>query len=152
MESGSAMFTAEEICTQATGNVSALSLLLLVYARERGDDLSEAARFGGQVFAPGWDELPQGDARTTARWAALNMVSGGAQLRRLEGDENQAEAVVSDWPPEEDLAFFGLTLPEADALYALFTPIAERLDLDYTWRRDGDEITLAFTSRTGSER
>jgi hypothetical protein len=145
MDSSQETFTPEEICEQAKGNVGALSLLLLAYARDRGQPLDEAARFCGRVFAPGWDEVPARDARTAARWAALNMISGGGQLRRLEGDAREAEAVVGRWPIDEDLTFFGLSQQEADMFYALFSPIAERLGLAYTWSRDGDDVTMTFT-------
>ena len=144
MDGSQDAFTPEEICEQAKGNVGALSLLLLAYARDRGHPLDEAARFCGRVFAPGWDEVPARDARTAVRWAALNMVSGGGELRRLEGDARHAEAVVGRWPLDEDLAFFGLSQQEADEFYGPFSPIAERLGLTYTWRRDGDEITMTF--------
>ena len=53
-------FTSEEICEQAKGNVGALSLLLLAYARDRGQPLEEAVRFFGRTFAPGWDEVQRG--------------------------------------------------------------------------------------------
>jgi hypothetical protein len=139
-------FTTEEICEQAKGNVGGLSLLLLTYARDRGHPLDEAARFFGRVFAPSWDEVPARDARTAARWAALNMVTGGGELRRLEGDARHAESVIGRWPLDEDRAFFGLSQQEADRLYALFTPSAERLGLAYTWSRDGDAVTLTFTA------
>jgi hypothetical protein len=39
-----------------------------------------------------------------------------------------------------------LSQQEADMLYALFTPIAERLGLAYTWRRDGDAVTMTFAA------
>jgi hypothetical protein len=139
-------FTSEEICEQAKGNVGGLSLLLLTYARDRGHPLDEAARFFGRVFAPSWDEVPARDARTAARWAALNMVTGGGELRRLEGDARHAESVIGRWPLDEDRAFFGLSQQEADRLYVLFTPSAERLGLAYTWSRDGDAVTLTFTA------
>jgi hypothetical protein len=139
-------FTSEEICEQAKGNVGALSLLLLTYARDRGHPLDEAARFFGRVFAPSWDEVSARDARTAARWAALNMVTGGGELRRLEGDARHAESVIGRWPLDEDRAFFGLSQQEADMLYALFTPIAERLGLAYTWSRDDDAVTMTFTA------
>jgi hypothetical protein len=146
MDGSQEVFTSEEICEQAKGNVGALSLLLLAYARDRGQSLDEAARFCGRVFAPGWDEVPARDARTAARWAALNMVSGGGEFRRLEGNARHAAAVVGRWPLEEDLTFFGLSQQEADTFYALFTPIAERLGLTYGWRRDGDDVTMTFTA------
>jgi hypothetical protein len=146
MDGSQDTFTSEEICEQAKGNVSALSLLLLSYARDRGQPLDEATRFFGRVFAPSWDEVPARDARTTARWAALNMVTAGGELRRLEGDARHAESVVGRWPLDEDRGFFGLSQQEADMFYALFTPIAERLGLAYTWRRDGDDVTMTFTA------
>jgi hypothetical protein len=145
MDGSQDAFTSEEICEQAKGNVGALSLLLLTYARDRGHPLDEAARFFGRVFAPSWDEVPARDARTAARWAALNMVTGGGELRRLEGDARHAESVIGRWPLDEDLGFFGLSQQEADMLYVLFTPIAERLGLAYSWSRDGDAVTMTFT-------
>jgi hypothetical protein len=147
MEDMQDAFTAEEICAQATGNMTALALLLLTYARDRGQPLDEAVRFFGRTFAPSWDEVPARDARTAVRSAALNMVTGGGELRRLEGDARHAKAVVGRWPLDEDRDFFGLSQQEADSFYAIFAPIAERLDLAYTWRRDGDEVTMMFTAR-----
>jgi hypothetical protein len=76
----------------------------------------------------------------------LNMVTGGGELRRLEGDARRAESVIGRWPLDEDLGFFGLSQQEADMLYALFTPIAERLGLAYSWSRDDDAVTMTFTA------
>jgi len=74
------------------------------------------------------------------------MVTGGGELRRLEGDARHAESVIGRWPLDEDLGFFGLSQQEADMLYALFTPIAKRLALAYTWSRDGDAVTMTFAA------
>jgi hypothetical protein len=140
-------FTAEEICEQAKGNAGAAILLVLVAARERGESLEDAARFAGRIFAPGWESERGKGARTIARWAALNAVTCGADVRRLDGDARRAEATVAGWPSEEDLASFGLTQEEADALNALYGPIAERLGLHYAWRRDGDAVVMSFSAR-----
>ena len=137
-------FTAEEVCEQAKGNTGAMLLALLAYARDQGRSPAEAAHFVGRLFAPSWDEVLGQEALVAARWAALNLASGGAEVRRLAGDAARAEATVAGWPSEEDLAFFGLGREEADAAYAIFAPIAERLGLRYAYRRDGDEVTLAF--------
>jgi hypothetical protein len=140
-------FTAEEIREQAQGNVSALSLFVLVAARERGESLVDAARFLGRTFAPTWDSERGKGAREIARWAALNSVTGGAQLRRLDGDATRATATVAGWPTADDLDYFGLTQDDADTLYELYGPIAERLGLRYAWRRDGDEVVMTFEER-----
>lgn len=137
-------FTSEEICEQATGNAGALSLVLLAYARERGESLPEVARFAGRIFAPGWDTERGKGARVAARWAALNAVSCGSTLQRLTEDSKRASTTVSGWPTDEDLAFVGLSRDEADALFEVFDPIATRLGLRYSWRRDGDAVEMTF--------
>ena len=146
METTHETFTAEEICEQAIGNSAASLLLLLVAARERGESLEDAARFVGRIFAPSWDSERGKGARTIARWAALNAVTCGAKVRRFDGDERRAEATVSGWPSEQDLAYFGLTQEDADALNELYGPIAERLGLGYAWRRDGDAVVMTFSA------
>jgi hypothetical protein len=144
MDARQETFTAEEICEQAKGNAGNAILLVLVAARERGESLEEAARFVGRIFAPSWDEGRGKGALVVARSAALNAVTCGAQLRRLDGDTRRAEATIAGWPSEQDLAYFNLTQEEADALNGLYGPIAERLGLRYAWRRAGDEVTMAF--------
>ena len=139
-------FTAEEICEQAIGNSSASLLLMLVTARERGESLADAARFVGRIFAPSWDEERGKGARTIARWAALNAVTCGADVRRLDGDARRAEVTVAGWPSEQDLAYFGLTQEDADALNELYGPIAERLGLHYAWRSNGDAVVMTFAA------
>ena len=137
-------FTAEEVCEQAKGNTGAMLLALLAYARDQGQSPADAARFVGRLFAPSWDEVLGQEALVAARWAALNLASGGAEVRRLAGDGDRAEAVVAGWPTADDLAFFGLSREEADAAHEVFAPIAEPLGLRCAHRRDGDEVALAF--------
>ncbi len=137
-------FTPDEVCEQAKGNTGGWPLALLAYARDRGQPPAEAARFVGRLFAPGWDDLPGKGALEAARAAALNLASGGAEVRRLGGDADRAEAVVAGSPTAEELAFFGLAIEEADAAHAVFEPIAERLGLRFAYRREGDEVALAF--------
>ena len=146
MDTTHEIFTAEEICEQAIVNSSGTLLLMLVTARERGESLEDAARFVGRIFAPSWDSERGKDARTIARWAALNAVTCGAEVRRLDGDESRAEATVAGWPSEQDLTYFGLTQEDADALHELYGPIEERLGLRYAWRRDGDAVVMTFSA------
>jgi hypothetical protein len=108
-------FTTEEICEQAKGNVGALSLLLLTYARDRGHPLDAAARFFGRVFAPSWDEVSAGDARTAGscvawramrgtrspslaagRWTRI-LASSGCPSRRRTGSMRCSPPLPSGW-------------------------------------------------------
>ena len=139
-------FTPEEISEQAQGNVNGLSLVAVAYLKEHALSMEEFWAFVGGQFAPGWEQGMT--AKEVARWAALNMISGGCSLRLLSGDESQAEAVIAGWPSEESLAFHGLTQEEADTLWGSFGPIAESLGYDYEWRRQGDEVTITFSLRS----
>lgn len=144
VEGAGAAFTEEEACAQAKGNANVFALALVAYARERGQQPAEAARWLGQTLAPGWSDEGIQDARAAIRAAALNVVSLGGQLRSLSGDERQAEATVTGWPDAELVAMFDLSREEADALHQAFEPIGERLGLHFTWRRAGDTITMRF--------
>ncbi len=41
--------------------------------------------------------------------------------------------------------FLGLTLEDFDPFFTIFKPIADYLNLDYAWRREGDQLTTTFT-------
>ena len=139
-----AAFTEEEVVEQAKANVTGSGLALLIYAREHGESPETAARWLGAMFAPGWEEMRGKGARTVARMAALNIVSSGATLLKLDGEEDRAEATVVGWPGDDELEFFGVTLDEADAMFTVFEPIAEALGLQYRWLRQGDAVTMTF--------
>ena len=139
-------FTPEQISEQAQGNAKGLVLVAVAYLKEHALSMDEFWAFVGRRFAPGWE---QGlTAKEVARWAALNMVSIGCNLRSLSGNESQAEAVIGGWPSEESLTFFGLTQEEADTVWCSFGPIAESLGYGYEWRRQGDEVTITFSLRS----
>ena len=138
------VFTTDEVCEQARGNATALILVALAYQRARGLDAADFVRFVGERFAPSWDELHGDGALGAARAAALNLVGGGAELVALSGDRHDARAVFGAWPSPEDLAFFGLTQEDADAFHEVFAPIAARLGLRFTWRREGSRLEFLF--------
>jgi hypothetical protein len=73
-------------------------------------------------------------------------VAGSYVAWRAMRDRLRPSLAAGRWPLDEDLAFFGLSQQEADTFYDLFTPIAERLGLAYTWRRNGDDVTMTFTA------
>jgi hypothetical protein len=142
-------FSDAEVCEQAKLNARIFPLLLMAYAKQQGQQPADALRYLGGVVAPEWDELRGQGALAVARTTALNFASLGAVVERLVGDAAQAETTVTGWPTDEDLAFCGLTREEADALFASWDTIADRLGLRYAWRREEDRPTLSFT-QTGA--
>jgi hypothetical protein len=82
---------------------------------------------------------------------ALNVLSAGASLRSLTGNDEWAEAVVGDWPPQGKLAserlghYFGMTTDEVDPFWEVFRPIAEHLGFQYEWSREApDKLSFRF--------
>ncbi len=130
-------FTPEEIAEAAKGNVYALCLVAIAYARAHGLSPAGFWDFVGHELAPSWD---QGlNAMDLASGAAINMVSAGCDLRSLSGDETQATAVLGGWPPEQR---HGLSQDEADTVWEVFGPIAASNGYSYRWHRQGDEVTI----------
>lgn len=140
-------FTGEEICRQAGINATGMSLGILAHARKHGESAESAVRWLGAIFAPGWERIKGEGAFAAMRLAALNVVSVGAPLRALSGDEQRAEATFGEWPTDDELAFFGISRQDSDAMYAIFEPIAESLGLAYHWERRDDEFVLTMESR-----
>ena len=131
------VFTPEQIAQAAKGNVCGLCLVAVAYAKAHALSPAEYWAFVGGQFAAGWKR--RGTAKEVAQGAALNMVSAGCDLRSLSGDESQATAVLTGWPPEQR---YGLTQAEADTVWGIFEPIAESQGYSYAWRRQGDEVTI----------
>jgi hypothetical protein len=84
--------------------------------------------------------------------AALNVVSAGAFPRSLTGNEDWAECVVGDWPPQGKLAserfnhFFGLDQEDVDPFWEVFRPIAQYLGFRYEWYRESPEkLSFSFS-------
>ena len=142
--------TSEERCQHAALNTTGFCLGLLRYAREQGQRPEAAAWWIGTLFAPGWEEVRGQGAAVAARLAVLNVISSGVAAGDVSGDEHRAEATVTGWPGEDNLAFMGLSQEEADAVFAVFDPIADSLGLKYEWQRQGDVVTMTLEQGAGS--
>lgn len=140
-------FTSEEVCNQAKGNVNAFALGTIAIFKKQGESAEEFFTTLGRVFAPSWDEIKGKGALGAARPAALNMVSGGANLESLSGDEHQAQVVVSGWPRAEDLQVMQLDRSDLEPFWAIYRPIADHLGLGFQVETHGDRVTLTFIQR-----
>jgi hypothetical protein len=138
-------FAPERILKQAQGNGTGVTLGIIAYLKEHGQSPSGLFTSIGQRFAPTWEGMKGRGAKEVARGAALNMVSLGATLRSLGGDESEAEVVVEGWPPEESLQLFGLARFDADLVLGVFEPIAAYVGLHVQWQREGDVVKVTFS-------
>jgi len=136
------VFSPEEITQSAKRNAHLFCFANVVCAKAHGLSPSEYWNFIGREYTPLWEQGQSVPA--IARRAARNMLSVGATLQALAGDESQAEVVMTDWPAPDTTAQFGLTQAEADAVFDIFGPIATSLGCRYQWQRRGDAIIMTF--------
>jgi len=150
MSNEKTIFSSEQIGEQAQGNATALTLATISYLRDQDLAVEEYVAYVGRQFARGWAEMQSQPPKDIAQMAALNMVSVGGTLESLSGDETQAQAVILGWPSADSLRYFSLDQSDTDSLWNIFQPIAESLDLDYGWNRQGDEVTMTFSRRSNA--
>ncbi len=138
-------FTPEQLLDQARGNATALTLATVAFFKMQGLALEQLVNFMGTQLARGWETMRGQGAISTMNFVALNMVSVGAKLESLNGDETHATAIISNWPPRQWLDYFGLTTKDVDAWADLFKPIAASLDLHYERSSDGEKIIYTLS-------
>ena len=137
------IFTPEDILQQAQANFNAICLVVTAYLKEQGLSADEFWAFVGDQYAQGWQQITT--AKEVAYQAALNMASLGCKLNALTGDEKLAQAVLSVWPAEESLSYFGVTQEDAAHIWNVFKAITEPSGYTYTWYREGDKVTMTFS-------
>jgi hypothetical protein len=136
-------FTPEEILKRSQENFSGLCHVVTAFLKEQNLSIDEFWSFVGKKYSSGWGQITS--AKEVAFQAAFNMVSLGNQLHSLSGDQKQAQAKLSGWQTEDELAFFGIIQGDVDPIWGVFGPIAESLGYTYKWHREGDKIIMVFS-------
>ena len=140
-------FTEAEITRQALVHSSALTYLMVAYAKECGRSPEDAAEFSGRIFAKGWARFAGEGAQAVARHIALILVCIGGEIETITGDDMRAEVRASGVVTHEDAHFFGLTRDEVDGFCNVFAPMTAEIGFSFSWRRDGDDLVYAITAR-----
>ena len=134
------LFTADQICEAARGNVTALCLVTTAYLKKQQISPQDFWAFTGRQFAQTWNE--DITARDFVEGIAINMLSANCKLQTLSGGETRAELVLSNWPGDERLDSFGLTQEEADYTIDIFVAIGQELGFECLWEREGAEVKM----------
>src|SRR5438270_11838243 len=102
MEAPQVAFTPEQIAERGQDNFQHVRYGTIAYLKAQGLSVEDWATFLGALFAPGWSHGHE--ARKFMEKAALNVVSAGGELRSISGNDQWAETVVGNWPPDGKLA------------------------------------------------
>jgi hypothetical protein len=131
-------FSNEELLKSAQFITNFWILATMAYLKQGEQSIADWVRFGAEHVVRGFRTRDNVRARDLARTVALNAVSLGGILVRLEGDEKYALATV-EFPAKEMVMAFGLSLDEFDLfLSGTYKPLVAHLGLRYTSRRDGE--------------
>jgi hypothetical protein len=139
------LFTPEQLRDQARDNAVALTLATGAFFKMQGLALEQLVDFMGTQLARGWETMRGQGAFSTMKFVALNMVSYGAKLESLVGDEFRATATIGNWPPRQWLSYFGLNTKDVDAWSDLFKPIVTSLDLKYERSNEGEKLVYIIS-------
>jgi IS1 family transposase len=127
-------FSNEELLKSAQFITNFWILATMAYLKQGEQSIADWVRFGAEHVVRGFRTHENVSALELARTVALNVVSLGGMLVRLQGDEKHACAAVN-YRAEEMLAAFGLSLNEFDLfLSGTYKPLVTHLGLRYTSR------------------
>jgi hypothetical protein len=136
-------YTDQQLLQTLQGNFAGNNLVLLKYFKERDSSWEDLAVYIGHEFA---EQFPPGlTAKQFAEPFALSWAAAGAEILMLSGDDERAEFVMANAPPEDALKAFGLTREDFDAYSTVPRTCAADLGFDLDWSRDGDKITISIS-------
>jgi hypothetical protein len=138
-------FTLEQVLAASQDNINSLSFVTIAFLKEHNLSPIELWHFIGKRFAKQWN-LGM-DAKQVAEGAAINWVSLGAKLVEISGDPTRSIVVLSDWPPVKVLEKYNVPPGDAENMFEIMRPIAERLGFDYEWKRERDRIIQIYTKK-----
>ena len=137
-------FPPEQTLKMAQTNAKGLIFGSLAYLKHQSLTMNQFWAFIGNLVTPNWEAIDS--LNEFVEMIALAIVSLGGNLHSLSSNKTKAKIVVREWPSEESLKFFGLTLDEADSFWCVLCPIAESLFFCFEWNRVGDEVILNFSN------
>jgi hypothetical protein len=133
----------EDLLDHAEENITGLILATAAYCKARNLSFADWVAFVGNHFAPTWEELKGQGAIDVAHRVAFNLLTAGAAVEALSGDDKRAE-VRCTWPFEEDLDFLDVSRDDLDPFFDVFGPIANHLGCRYDHQRVGEHVTMVF--------
>jgi len=120
-----------------TGYLGAIAFL-----KEKNIPIKEFGKFIGKKAAPSWESVKGAPARTIAMYFAWNMASYGADNFKYDGDEKEAIVEIENWPSDEVIKGWDVTLEDLDDIMEMNQPIIDYLGMSQEYKRDGKKITI----------
>jgi len=131
-----------ELLIQAQINAWASMAIALGCAKDFDMDLSDYVRQYGERFSRSWQIFRGKPAGDVMQWFLFNVESVGFDIydRELGGDEARARISWLTEGMKKTLELEGLTVEEGALLHGMWIPIAESIDMTFTYKKINDQI------------
>ena len=136
------MFTEEAIGKRSRSAALTPYFATMAFLKEKNISIKEYSKFVGQKAALTWKMAKGAPAKTIAMYFAWNFASLGATKFKYDGDEKEAFVETEDWPSDDNLKFWGITLEDLDASMDMNQEIINYLGMTHEYKRDGKKITI----------
>ena len=140
-------WSSDELWDQVKMNFSAHMLIMYSFLRSKGIKPEEFTNYIAEIVIPDWkSEVKTVDDFMNA--VLLNVAANGGVVRKTKKIDNKSEAIVSQLLEKEVLRVFDLKNDDSDQLWNKFIPIANSLNMIFSWNRiaDGD-IQLSVSNK-----
>jgi hypothetical protein len=135
-------FGAEEQLELLRSNTLAMAYGTIAFLQGQGIPATAWVEELGEIFARGWDTEESWTPEDFLDATLLNLAAFGGEAIQAEFGDDEATALISDFPAPDRIAELGLDDVEGDLLYELITPIARACGVRYRWQRDGENVRI----------
>jgi hypothetical protein len=139
-----AEFDVEDELELLRSNTLAMALGTISFLRAQGIPATEWARSLGEIFARGWDSDEAWSPEDFLDATIVNLTAFGGEAVQAEFSEDEAIAMIADFPDPRRVEGLGLDAVEGDLLYDLIGPIALACGVWYHWERQGEHVRITI--------
>ncbi len=136
------MFSEEAIGKRSRSAALTPFLGAIAFLKKKNISIKEFGKFMGEISAPTWAKAKGASARTIAMYFAWNYVSMGADNYKYDGDEKEAFVETDNWPSDDILKMWGVTLEDLDSFMEMNQPILDYLGMTQEYKRVGKKLTI----------
>ena len=139
-------WTKDELWDQVKMNFSGHMLLMYSFLRTKGVEPDEFTRYVAEHVLPGW-KSEIATAADLMNGILLNVLANGGGVRSIANTDIEITTIVSQLIEREILETLDLEHDDTNQLWNKFIPIANALDMDFTWTERGDGDIQLTVSR-----
>ena len=141
--------TAEDLLDLLQSNTLAMFLATIRFLDTRQIPVGEWVDALGATFVKGWDLSEEWTPEDLLQAVLVNLAAFGGEAVQAEYADDQASAVIEDFPDPDRIADLDLDDVNGDVVFDLIRPIAAACGLDWSWRREGERVVTEISRSRG---